>query len=280
MKADLHMHSTASDGEHEPEELMALCREAGLELAALTDHDSVAGVARAKKAADALGLRLLPGVELSCGAEGKTHVLGLGIDAGDPALAAFFAERRKERERRAERMVEKLCTCGAPISLARVHELAGGVVARPHVARALVEAGHAASVADAFQKYLLPGKPGYVSKRTVPVEEGCALIHGAGGVAVLAHPMQLKMGEAALESVVAEWARSGLDGMECYHPSAQSNHAAALVRMARGIGLLVTGGSDYHGARVSPDRHLGSEIARWRELDADVAALLSRLRAF
>ena len=279
MKADLHMHCTASDGVFAPEELMARAADAGLTLVALTDHDSVAGIASAREAARRRGMRLITGVELSCGGEKEIHVLGYGFDPENAQMLRFCEEHDREREERAQKMVQRLCEHGAPISLSRVRELARGVIARPHVARALVEAGHASSVSDAFDRYLLPGKCGYVPKANVRVAEAARLIHDAGGVAVLAHPMKLKMGELALSSVVREWAGQGLDGLEVYHPSAQSNHAARLEALARGLGLLVTAGSDYHGEAVSPDRHLASECGRWKNMESDAQALLKRIDA-
>ena len=279
MRADLHMHSTASDGVYSPEALMERASQAGLTLVALTDHDSVAGIAAAREAARRRGMRLIAGVELSCGGEKEIHVLGYGFDPEDGALLRFCREHHREREERAEKMVRRLSEHGMTISLARVRELARGVIARPHVARALIEAGYASSVSDAFDRFLLPGKCGYVPKANVRVCEAAALIHGAGGVAVLAHPMKLKMGELALGSVVREWAGQGLDGLEVYHPSAQSNHAARLCALARELGLLVTAGSDYHGEAVSAERHLGSECERWKTMEEDVDALLKRIDA-
>ena len=164
-----------------------------------------------------------------------------------------------------------------PISLARVRELARGVIARPHVARTLVEAGYASSVSDAFDRYLLPGKCGYVPKRDVKVAKAAQLIHGAGGVAVLAHPMKLKYGDAMLASVVREWAAQGLDGIEVYHPSAQNNHVPTLLRLAHELGLLVTGGSDFHGEHVNPDRKLFGGLDRWTSAQEDTCRLLERI---
>ena len=277
MKADLHMHSTASDGEYAPQKVMARASAAGLTVVALTDHDSLAGVEAAQEAAEGLGLRMIPGVELGCGADKEIHVLGYGLDPANGALVQFCVDRRREREERAEKMVAQLAENGVNIPFARVRELARGVIARPHVARTLVENGYANSMHDAFERYLLPGRCGYVPKRDVKVAEAAALIHGAGGVAVLAHPMKLKYGDEFLSAIVREWAEQGLDGIEVYHPSAQNNHAAFLLRLARSLGLLVTAGSDYHGERVSPDRHLGSEAGRWTDMEDDVRALLARI---
>ncbi len=195
MKADLHMHSTASDGVYTPEALMNLAADLGYTHVALTDHDSTAGIPLALEAAKRRGMQLIPGVELSCGAQKEIHVLGYGFDPENAALRAFCEARAAQREARAEAMVQRLCELGKPIEMKRVRELARGVIARPHVARALVEAGYVTSVADAFDRYLKPGRPAYVPKEDVKVAEAVRLIAQAGGIAVLAHPMELKMGE-------------------------------------------------------------------------------------
>ena len=250
--------------------------EEGFTTLALTDHDTVAGIAEAQAAAREAGIRLIPGVELSCGAQKEIHILGYGIDPQDEPLLAFSRHRREEREARAQKMVERLAQAGMTISLSRVHELARGVVARPHVARALVEAGYASSVSDAFDRFLVPGKCGYVPREDVRVAQAVALIHGAGGIAVLAHPMQLKLGDMAIDALVREWKGQGLDGLEVYHPSAQNNHAAMLLHLARREGLLVTGGSDFHGEAVRESR-IGEGVDRWKDAESDVAALCKGL---
>lgn len=276
MKADLHMHSTASDGVHAPGELMKLAAGQGCTHVALTDHDSMAGIPAAREAAKRLGMQLIPGVELSCGAQKEIHILGYGCDPEDAALRAFCERRLLQREARAEAMVERLCALGKPVEMRRVRELAQGAIARPHVARALLEAGHVASVSDAFDRYLKPGKPAYVPKEDVKVSEAVRVIMQAGGVAVLAHPMELKMGETQLTSLVGEWKAQGLAGVEAIHPSAQSNHAAFLTRMARREGLLVTGGSDFHGEAVRRTA-IGEGLDRWSTMESDVQALLARI---
>ncbi|MGN0775248.1 MAG: PHP domain-containing protein [Candidatus Ventricola sp.] len=278
MKADLHMHSTASDGVYSPEALMNLAADLGYTHAALTDHDSVAGIARAREAAAQRGMQLIPGVELSCGAQKEIHVLGYGVDPENEALGAFCEARVAQREARAEAMVQRLCELGKPIEMKRVRELARGVIARPHVARAMVEAGYVASVADAFDRYLKPGRPAYVPKDDVKVAEAVRVIAQAGGVAVLAHPMELKMGETQLESLIGEWKAQGLSGVEVYHPSAQNNHAAFLYNLARREGMLVTGGSDFHGEAVRRTG-IGEGLERWRTVESDMQALLAKLAA-
>ncbi len=277
IRADLHMHSTASDGVHAPAALMARAAGLGFTHVALTDHDSTQGLDEVRAAAKAHGMTLIPGLELSCGAGKEIHVLGYGFDPDDAALQDFCRLRVAQREERTRKMIDRLRELGKPIELARVREMAGGVMARPHVARALLEAGHVASVAEAFERYLKPGRPAYVPKEDVRVGEAVSLIRAAGGVAVLAHPMELGLGETMLLSLVGEWKAQGLAGVEVYHPSAQNNHAAFLLRMARSERLLVTGGSDFHGEAVRKTE-IGEGLARWRDMDSDMRALLARIQ--
>lgn len=278
IKADLHMHSTASDGMYAPDELMRRAKALGFTHVALTDHDCVTGIAQARQAAQALGMTLIPGVELSCGAQKEIHVLGYGFDPANEALGIFCRERVRQREVRTAAMVEKLAVLGKPVDMARVRELARGVMGRPHVARALVEAGHVLSVSEAFDRYLKPGKPAYVPKEDVKVSEAVRLIGQAGGVAVLAHPMELKMGDTMLESLIGEWKGQGLAGVEVYHPSAQNNHASFLLHLAQREQLLVTGGSDFHGEAVRKTE-IGEGLDRWRSMENDMHALLARMKS-
>lgn len=278
MKADLHLHTTASDGTLTPAELVQYAAGEGFGLIAVSDHDSVDGVAAAREAGRKLGVRVLTAVELSCGAQKEIHILGYGFDPENAAMRDFCRARRENRVERTRTMCAQLADCGKPISFDRVMELARGVVGRPHVARALLEAGHVSSVSDAFDRFLTPGKPGYVPKEDVKVADAVRLIESAGGAAVLAHPMELKMGEMALEALVHEWKGQGLAGIEVYHPSAANNHAAYLHRLAERENLLVTGGSDYHGPAVR-DSRIGEGLERWQSVDGDVAALLARLSA-
>lgn len=277
IKADLHMHSTASDGVLAPDELMRRAAGLGFTHVALTDHDSMAGLALAKETAQALGMTLIPGVELSCGAQKEIHVLGYGFDLENEALLAFCRERVRQREARTAAMVERLCALGKPVEMTRVKELARGVMGRPHVARALLEKGYVSSISDAFDRFLKPGKPAYVPKEDVKVSEAVRLIGHAGGVAVLAHPMELKMGDAMLESLIGEWKEQGLAGVEVYHPSAQNNHASFLLHLAQREKMLVTGGSDFHGEAVRMTE-IGEGLDRWRSVEDDVHALLARIQ--
>ena len=277
MKADLHLHSTASDGTCAPDELVRRAHAQGLTCVALTDHDSAEGVAAAAGEAAHLHMAFIPGVELSCGASKEIHILGYGIDPRCPSFVAFCARRRQEREERAAQMVEQLAQAGKPVPLSRVRELARGVIARPHVARALVEAGHASSVSDAFDRFLTPGRCGYVPRREVCVAEAVEVIRRAGGVAVLAHPMELRLGDAALTSLVEEWRGQGLAGIEVYHPSAANNRTPFLLSLARQLGMLVTGGSDYHGETVR-ETAIFQGLDRWKTMEDDVRALVHAIK--
>lgn len=272
------MHSTASDGVLAPDQLMQRAKALGFTHVALTDHDSMSGIPLARETAKKLGMTLIPGVELSCGAQKEIHVLGYGFDPENEALGTFCRERVRQREARTAAMVERLCALGKPVEMARVKELARGVMGRPHIARALLEAGHVSSVSDAFDRFLKPGKPAYVPKEDVKVSEAVRLIREAGGIAVLAHPMELKMGDTMLESLIGEWKSQGLEGVEVYHPSAQNNHASFLLHLAQRESMLVTGGSDFHGEAVRKSE-IGEGLDRWRGVEEDIKALLARIES-
>ena len=271
------MHSTASDGILTPEEVVKRASSLGFTHIALTDHDSTAGLQAAGKAAKELGMTLIPGVELSCGGQKEIHILGYGFDPENRTMQEFCRMRTADREERARKMVENLRSEGKMITMERVRELAGGVVARPHVARALLEAGYATSMSDAFDRFLVPGRCGYVPKRDVKVSEAVKLIGEAGGAAVLAHPMELKMGSMAIEALVREWKGEGLAGIEVYHPSAANNHLLVLDRLARREGLLVTGGSDFHGD-LSHGSVLGDGLDRWTSVEEDMKVFMKHMR--
>ena len=276
MKADLHLHTTASDGTLTPGEIVKRAAAQGFDWIAVTDHDSVEGIAAAQEAGKALGVHVIPAAELSCGLNREIHILGYGFDPQNEALGAYCRRRRESRIERCQEMCRLMTHLGKPVCFGRVMELADGVVGRPHVARAMVEAGHVRSVQEAFDRFLKPGKPGFVPRESVMAQEAIGVITKAGGVAVLAHPMELKMGEASMESLVLEWKAQGLGGLEVYHPSAANNHAASLLKLARREGLLVTGGSDYHGETVRLST-IGEGLERWKTVEEDMQQLLERI---
>ncbi|MCR4708351.1 MAG: PHP domain-containing protein [Clostridiales bacterium] len=275
--ADLHLHTTASDGTLPPSKLVERAHACGITCLAVTDHDSLESIPEMRKAAASFGMTFIPGAELSCGGEKEIHVLGYGMDEGNDALIRFCEEKRKERLERTREMVRRLSRNSIFISEERVLELAGGVPCRPHVARAIQEAGYASSAMEALRRYLMPGKCGYVPKSDMPVYEGVRVIREAGGIPVLAHPMQLKKSHGILADLIREWARQGLGGIEVYHPSADAGDLPALLRIAKECALLVTGGSDFHGPEVKPGIEIGTGLYRWRTMDEDVASLLSTL---
>ncbi|HET6405471.1 MAG TPA: PHP domain-containing protein [Candidatus Thermoplasmatota archaeon] len=253
-RVDLHTHTVVSDGTLTPTELVHLAARKGLAAIALTDHDHLGGLDEARRAAEGRGVEVLAGVELSVthdtGAD--VHLLGYLVDPEEPRLARRLAEFRDVRAARGRLIVEKLRSLGVDISLDELPE--AGSVGRPHIARALMEKRIVASVQEAFEKWLGEGRPAYVPKAKMEAREAIDLVHGAGGVAVLAHPGLLS--ERHRYAVVRELAALGLDGVEVEHSRHSSEERRRLRAMAQELGLVETGGSDFHGEN-KPDVDLG-----------------------
>lgn len=245
---DLHMHSTASDGSRAPADVIRAAKKANLAAIALTDHDSVAGLDEARAAGAELGVRVVNGVELSA-VEGETETHLLGLHLRDTAvLERGLAELREMRARRARRIVEQLNALGVKLSYDDVLAQAGtGVVGRPHVARAMIASGWAVDARDAFDRYLGAGRPAFVAKEQLGMPDAIAMIHAAGGLAVLAHPGATGSRER-LEALRAQ----GLDGVEVKHPSHSSSETSRLRALTEQLGLVASGGSDWHGATDGP----------------------------
>ncbi|MFD5817625.1 PHP domain-containing protein [Streptomyces sp. NPDC127038] len=251
MRIDLHAHSTASDGTDTPAELVRNAAAAGLDVVALTDHDTTRGHAEAVAALPE-GLTLVTGAELSCRIDGiSMHMLAYLFDPEDPALLAERELVRDDRVPRAQGMIARLQELGVPITWEQVARIAGdGSVGRPHVASALVELGVVGSVSDAFtEQWLSDGGRAYVPKHETDPFEAIRLVKGAGGVTVFAHPAAAKRGRTVPESVIAELASAGLDGIEVDHMDHEPSTRARLRGLASELGLLATGSSDYHGSR-------------------------------
>ena len=245
---DLHLHSTASDGVHTPGELVAMCLQAGLRYIALADHDTTDGVQEAVDAAAGTALTVIPAVEMSAmhGGSYELHILGYYIDHHYPALQERLVELRRSRIHRAQAILDLLASQGRPLSWERVAELADeGSLGRPHIAQAMVEADYAESVDAAFREYLRRGGTAYVPRAKLHPEEAIDLIRRAGGVPVLAHPTRVVEHIPAL-------VRAGLLGIEAYYNEYPAAEVAFLRRLARKHGLVVTGGTDYHGAEITP----------------------------
>ncbi|NUP99148.1 MAG: PHP domain-containing protein [Armatimonadetes bacterium] len=249
-RVDLHLHSTASDGQLSPAEVVARAASREVTVVALCDHDTVAGYAEALAAGETCGVRVVLGVELTCWDSGRSvHLLGYGCQPDHPALSSAMAQRTAFRQRHLSRLTARLTELGLPISMEQVAALAGAdSIGRPHLAAAMVEAGHVPDVKAAFDQYLRRNRPAYLlPDQELPVREACEAVRAAGGLAVLAHP--------ALDRA---WQRLGeyasyLDGLEVYHPA----HTPELVRQfsadAVRHNLLLTGGSDNHGPQRPPD---------------------------
>ncbi len=256
MRIDLHTHSTASDGLLSPEQLVAEAAARGVGLLALSDHDTVAGVDAALAAGRRASVEVWPAVELSCDvAEGEVHMLGYFVDHTLPWFLAILDRLRAGRAERASRMVARLKALGVPIAMRRVEELAaGGAVGRPHIARAMVEAGHVEEAAEAFDRYIGRFGPAYVERVKLTPADAVALIRAAGGLAVLAHP-----GWGLQDAMIPELAEAGLDGIEAYYPDHSPDDVERYRAAARRHGLLVTGGTDFHGGSIASRVFIGSQ---------------------
>ena len=249
MRADLHSHSTASDGTTPPADVMRRASAAGLDVIALTDHDTVAGLEEARLALPP-GLALLPGMELSCRLEGHSvHLLGYLFDPGHQELVSECARIRESRLHRAQAMVERLAELGVPVTWDQVSALAGdGVVGRPHIARAMVEAGVIDAPGQAFgPDWIGPGGRAHVTRYALDPVRAIALIRAAGGVTVLAHPRAGTRGWMIPDDVIAALAAAGLHGIEVWHPDQDQSARQELQALAATLGLVASGGSDDHG---------------------------------
>ena len=257
-RIDLHTHSTASDGTTPPELLVREAQQAGLDVVALTDHDTTAGWDEAA-AARPPGLSLVRGAEVSCAAGGiSLHLLAYLFDPTEPVFAAARQELRESRLGRAEQMARRLEQAGTGVTWQRVQELAGGTVGRPHVAQALVEAGRVATVADAFTPaWIGTGGRFHVEKPELEVVAAVRMVVAAGGVAVFAHPAATERGRTVGDDVVVAMAEAGLAGLEVDHVDHDDAGRAHLRRLAAELDLLATGSSDYHGANKTVQ--LGAE---------------------
>lgn len=269
---DLHAHSTASDGTRPPDEVVREAKRVGLAAIALTDHDTLDGIAPATEAGAELGVRIVPGIELSAvEGDSETHILGLHL-SDTRRLEAQLVALRDMRRGRAERIVQRLNELGVRIEFASVLEQAGGgAIGRPHVARAMIAEGWAVDFRDAFDRYLGSGRPAFVQKERLTIVDAIGAIHAAGGLAVLAHPAQ-----GGTRDRIEAFARAGIDGIEIRHPSHTPEDVARLTALVDFFGLLPSGGSDWHGAAEGartlgmmrvPESWLERQDARIRDRD-------------
>ncbi|MFC4605670.1 PHP domain-containing protein [Rhodococcus kronopolitis] len=256
MRIDLHTHSSASDGTDSPSELVAAAAAAGLDVVALTDHDTTAGWAEAEAALPA-GLSLVRGMEMSCEGRGEdgrpvaVHLLAYLFDPTEPAFARERARLRDERTGRLRAMAEKMAADGLPVDPDAVMSAAGPAAGRPHLARALVDAGVVGSVNEAFADLLRTGGRYYVHKADTELAEAVAMVAAAGGVSVVAHPRAASRGRLLAVEQIVELAAEGLGGVEIDHHDHRPQDRALLADLARDHDLIVTGSSDYHGSNKS-----------------------------
>lgn len=256
-RADLHTHSTASDGMLAPADLVHQAHRRGLTIIALTDHDTTKGLAEAIAAGEQLGVRVIPGIELSTDVEdGEVHILGYGIDAESETLQGALAGYRQARRERAEKIVSRLRDMDVHVPEGSVRASDGdAAIGRPHIARALIEAGYVQSIGEAFDRYLGNDKPAYIASERKPTpEEAIRLIRSAGGLPVHAHPFTSALFPASLPKLVD----AGLAGIEVFYGEYSPEQRRALIRLAAEHQLLMTGGSDYHGENFKARRDLGS----------------------
>ena len=271
-RPDLHLHTTASDGQYEVWQVARMAQRADVTLFAVTDHDTMAALPEAADAAYERGLAFLPGVEISAAVEeSNVHVLGYGVNPDDPVLTAFFQRMRADRIIRIARMGEKLADMGIVLPMEEIFNSAGDSVGRPHLARAMVKRGYAGDTGEAFHLYLKRGRPAYVKRNLPTAAEAIALLKERGAVPVVAHPGEIRQPMERIIQLLDEWKKAGLKGLEVYHP-ANRGHYAEWDRLARQRGLLVTGGSDFHGDGANHGS-LGETIPEWPTALSDAWAL-------
>jgi hypothetical protein len=256
MKVDLHLHSTASDGRLSPQELVCSAAELGLSIIAITDHDSVEGIAPALlEAKNFPSLTVISGMELGTDAsQGEVHILGYFINCGDPELVKSLEELRNSRQVRAQKMIAKLANLGIHIEWQRVQELAGGgSIGRPHIAQAILEQGYVVSSKEAFLKYIGRGGPAYVKRETMTPVQAVRLVVKVGGLPVLAHPASI----THLEELISQLQRVGLVGIEAYYDGYTPKIVEYLTSLARKYRLIASGGSDFHGIDRNSETPIG-----------------------
>jgi len=253
---DLHAHTTASDGQLAPAALVERARAAGVRVLGVTDHDTTAGIAAATAVGGALGVAVVPGIEVTAVLDARdVHVLGYFVDPGSAALSAFLAGQRADRVRRARAIGDRLRELGCPIDIDALVAATpnGKALARPTIAAALVRAGHVGSVQEAFDRLIGEGRPAYQGRRGASPAEVVAIIARAGGVASLAHP-----GLLGRDELIPGLAAAGLPAIEVYHSDHDEDDVARYLSLARELGLAITGGSDFHGDHTHRHAVLGS----------------------
>ena len=269
-QVDLHMHTTHSDGTFTPRGLVRHAKEKGLTCISVTDHDTMSSFEECAEETKKLGIELIPGIEISAQFEpGTLHILGFFLDPSQPRLRATLESIQKARKERNPQIIDRLNRLGIEITLKEVEAESGGKqIGRPHFAKVLFKKGMVKSMDEAFEKYLSKGKSAYIDKRRLSSKDAIQRIRDAGGIAVVAHPKQMKLDEKSLTSEFKRLVDEGLGGIEAYNSCQSPKEAEQYRRIAKRFNLFVTGGSDFHGAN-KPDVTLGV-IGNGAELDYQV----------
>ena len=271
-KIDLHCHTTASDGIKTPTELINYAVSRGIEVIAVTDHDTVAGVCEALDYSAAIDFRVIPGIEFSIDYQGGSfHLLGLNIDHKYQPMLEKLSHLQNVRDTRIYRIIEDLASNGIDIPVSEVmEESQGGTMGRPHVARVLVKHGYAPAINDVFKRFLVKGKPGYIKKEKITLAEALDFIDGAGGQSVIAHPVSLGYKNyEEFESILKVFVEQGVSGIEAFSSMHTNNDVREIIRLAEKYGLHLSGGSDYHGDKnekigyYMPDRPIPYDLCSY-----------------
>lgn len=256
---DLHVHTTASDGQYSPTEIIEKAASKNISLIAITDHDTAAGIDEAAKAAKKNNITLIPGTELNISfPTGEFHLLGLGFTHISPSLQSIFDKLIQDRNNRNYQIIEKMKSAGIEISLEEIQtDFPNTIIGRPHFAAELQKKGIVKTRQQAFDQYLAKGRPMYVERTGANLDESIVAIKESGGVPVIAHPMSLYLSWGKLPDQLINFYERGVLGMEAFHPGARVTECLRLEELAKKIGFFITAGSDFHGEKIRADRKLG-----------------------
>lgn len=275
-RADLHIHTTASDGVFTPSQVVLRAKERGVNMLAISDHDAVSGLHEGVKAGEEYGVRVIPGLEISAGGDKEIHILGYGVPCDNAALNTFLRDMKQDRIDRSIKMVKRLCDIGLPLSMNDIPVEKDAVIGRPRIARAMIAKGYIKDVNEAFEHYIGNGCPAYVERTPIDVCDAVCLLRSVGAVPVLAHAGLLKMDDDTFAQNLKRWMDAGLMGMEVYHPSHLPDQLEKWAQIAAENRLLVTGGSDFHDPG---DKHgeIGQMLAYWQHADEDMERLIAAM---
>ena len=256
---DLHVHTTASDGQYTPAQIMQKAADLGINTIAITDHDTVAGLEAGRAEAEKLGINFVPGIEMNInGSRGEFHLLGLGLERISTSLQTAIDNLQKNRVIRNEEMIAKMRADGVDITIEELYShFPDTVIGRPHIAAMLVEKGLVRKRQQAFDKYLAKGRPWYCERVGTNLDEAIVAIRESGGIPVIAHPMSLYLSWGKLPAALQDIYERGVMGLEAFHPGARMTDCLRLEECARKIGYFITAASDFHGEKVRADRKLG-----------------------